>query len=928
MFPTLARYNQVIQKPNEQIFATLRGFDFLPSRTIPFKIYTHGSGSYAVVFKAKHLNREYAIRCFISAETENISRYKSISKYLANLEASWLVTTELLENEINVDHAYYPLIKMEWVNGVLLNSYIDGILDSSEQLSYLQDQIIRISHSLEDNLVGHGDIQCGNIIVVKERSGHPILKLIDYDGMYVPALSSKQNLERGRSEFQHPTRNSSLYSEKMDRFSFWVILTSLEALKFDRTLWQQVMQGGYNTLDNLLFTGEDFKEVKSSKLFIRLYALNKPSLNYYLDALVSFCKKDSSETSKVVGFHKQGPGVSTLNGIRTEYLRPQVLKFGSHKNKIKQGDPLTIEWEVNDAKSLKLDTGNQVIDVPLIGSRTLFPVESKKYKLIILSFNDGQREVSTEEIVVVKPVEILYFRSSRNEVFKNKPFTLEWDVQNATGLHLVPDERDVSGMSQISASTDKSITYILKAINDFYEETSSLQINIMSEARLIHFELSKSVIAFDESTELSWEVENCRAVELHLKSGILYFPPKSSTRLTASSVGINMLKAVGLDGSEITLKEINIDVCRPVKINHFRATVPKILTHSSTILSWDTENATDIIISPIGLDGSERGHHSVFPNVTTLYELTAKNALFSKTISCTIEVVELPIIEFSTSKNQLENGVIFEVVWEIQHALSARLLYDEEAFDIPFKGFKSVTLLASKTCTIAVTALDGFTIVEEFLQLDVALPVVIRSFKPLIDTLPKGGSTQLEWEVENATEITILPVNYNVTGLRSLKVSPLRGETYILTARNDFFTASEVCKVSVKSSPMLNPKFIIGALVLIILGAFGWLWSDNIKQKKAILKVESLVSEGEREANSGRYENAIKLFKEARALNEKLSQSPKSKLLSEKSQYFYKDAEKRCTAYGSNFPELYYIANYKFQLSAALNGETHPKTCP
>ncbi len=289
MFPTIAEYNTAIQQQGSSIFRTLSSLSFIPSRTVPFKIYTFGSGSYAVVFKAKDLSKEYAIRCFISAEQENINRYRSISNYLKQLPASWIAPLELLENEININGQYYPVVKMDWIDGLLLNEFVKQNLYNNTVLADLQHEFFQISQSLENNKIGHGDIQCGNIIVTKNATGKITVKLVDYDGMYIPEFSHKTNLERGRSEFQHPQRALLPYNEQIDRFSLWVTICALEALKHDKTLWLEVMQGGFNTLDNMLFTGNDFINMSQSQLVNRLQALNKPELNFYLNKLKTFC---------------------------------------------------------------------------------------------------------------------------------------------------------------------------------------------------------------------------------------------------------------------------------------------------------------------------------------------------------------------------------------------------------------------------------------------------------------------------------------------------------------------------------------------------------------------------------------------------------------------------------------------------------------
>ena len=60
------------------------------------------------------------------------------------------------------------------------------------------------------------------------------------------------------------------------------------------------MLGGFNTLDNFLFTIQDFLNPNQSNLFNRLYSLNSTSLNYYLDKLKCFCNSEYSFVTKPV----------------------------------------------------------------------------------------------------------------------------------------------------------------------------------------------------------------------------------------------------------------------------------------------------------------------------------------------------------------------------------------------------------------------------------------------------------------------------------------------------------------------------------------------------------------------------------------------------------------------------------------------------
>ncbi|NLB86593.1 MAG: hypothetical protein GX793_05995 [Bacteroidales bacterium] len=298
-YPTIGEYNQIIQQQGGNAFNSLRGVSFVPSRAVPIKVYLFGSGAYAAVFKGAINDTNYAIRCFLTAENETIRRYEIICDYLKNIQSSWKTGCELLENEIQVNGNAYPVLKMEWLDGVLINQFVSNNIAENNVLNELQKKLVAISDDLEKNKIGHGDLQCGNIIVTGTSTNFQV-KLIDYDGMYVPNLTLKKAVEKGRSEFQHPERTMNNFNSEIDRFAFWVIITALEALKIDKTLWQEVMQGGFNTLDNFLFTAQDFLNPYQSALFNRLYNLNSRVLNFYLDKLKSFCVNGYASIAKPV----------------------------------------------------------------------------------------------------------------------------------------------------------------------------------------------------------------------------------------------------------------------------------------------------------------------------------------------------------------------------------------------------------------------------------------------------------------------------------------------------------------------------------------------------------------------------------------------------------------------------------------------------
>src|SRR5206468_9630422 len=96
------------------------------------------------------------------------------------------------------------------------------------------------------------------------KAGALGVKLVDYDGMCVPALELLKSIEVGHACYQHPLRlKEGGYGLQIDRFSHLVIYTALRALAVGgKALWQKFDNG-----DNLLFTQKDFAAPGQSPIF-------------------------------------------------------------------------------------------------------------------------------------------------------------------------------------------------------------------------------------------------------------------------------------------------------------------------------------------------------------------------------------------------------------------------------------------------------------------------------------------------------------------------------------------------------------------------------------------------------------------------------------------------------------------------------------
>ncbi len=93
------------------------------------------------------------------------------------------------------------------------------------------------------------------------------LRLVDYDGMFVPGMSGLTNVETGYRNYQHPFREGTHFGPSLDAFSVIVIACSLRILGQDPSLYHQS-----NADDSLLLKSSDLSECLTSTSFARLEA--------------------------------------------------------------------------------------------------------------------------------------------------------------------------------------------------------------------------------------------------------------------------------------------------------------------------------------------------------------------------------------------------------------------------------------------------------------------------------------------------------------------------------------------------------------------------------------------------------------------------------------------------------------------------------
>lgn len=221
------------------------------------------SGAFASVYRIRCRDGERAVRCFLHPVSDQQFRYEALLKSVRPDLLPWTVGYEYLSSGIRVGGQWYPVLCMDWVEGIPLNTFVENLCyaKNSSAIESLRIKFSEMIAGLSNASVAHGDLQHGNILV---RDGQ--LVLVDYDGMFVPGLRKQASNELGHPNYQHPRRAGHHFDERIDRFSAWVIDTALLCLREDPTLWRYSLEDG----ESLLFHRHDFAHPDHSTLFSHL----------------------------------------------------------------------------------------------------------------------------------------------------------------------------------------------------------------------------------------------------------------------------------------------------------------------------------------------------------------------------------------------------------------------------------------------------------------------------------------------------------------------------------------------------------------------------------------------------------------------------------------------------------------------------------
>ena len=358
-YPLISEYLAAIRETKDNLDKLNHLVPVLDKYGEPYR----SSGAFAVVFKMKdeQTGKCYALKCFTEEQEGRAEAYRQIAEELEFVDSSYITSVKYLEKELFVDSncedEEFPVLLMDWIEGETMETYVAANYTDTHAMSMLCYRFCKMAAWLRSQSFAHGDIKPDNIMVRPDGT----LTLVDYDGMFVPAMKGQKSPTIGTKDFSHPLRAIDDFDETIDDFALASIALSLKAISLNPSLLKT-----YGASDRLLFSAADYLDLSKSKTFTALQGLlaDDEARTLMSMFLLASAKKDLSMCSfRLFGLQKPKEEEVWSTEVTDEDLENAVedefgVKYSKDWKRLLKAPPLDLEGKYSIRQGTKVIGNN------------------------------------------------------------------------------------------------------------------------------------------------------------------------------------------------------------------------------------------------------------------------------------------------------------------------------------------------------------------------------------------------------------------------------------------------------------------------------------------------------------------------------------------------------------------------------------------
>ena len=237
------------------------------------------------------------------------------------VDSSYITSVKYLDKEIFVDSSCeedeFPVLLMDWIDGETMETYIAENYQDNYTMAMLCYRFCKMAAWLRSQPFAHGDIKPDNIMIRPDGN----LTLVDYDGMFVPAMKGQKSPTIGTKDFSHPLRTVDDFDETIDDFALTSIALSLKVISMNSKLLDT-----YGASDRLLFSESDYRNPSNSKVISALQELlcDKDFCTLYSLFMLALARKELSACSCRLFIGEKPIPSQTIEDLSTEITEDEL----------------------------------------------------------------------------------------------------------------------------------------------------------------------------------------------------------------------------------------------------------------------------------------------------------------------------------------------------------------------------------------------------------------------------------------------------------------------------------------------------------------------------------------------------------------------------------------------------------------------------
>ena len=361
-YPLISEYVRAIQDASNNLDELAHLVPVLDDHGEPYR----SSGAFAVVFKMKdeQTGKCYALKCFTEEQEGRAETYRKIADGLEFLDSSYITSVKYLEKEIFVDSSCeedeFPVLLMDWIDGETMESYIAENYQDNYAMAMLCYRFCKMAAWLRSQPFAHGDIKPDNIMVRPDGS----LTLVDYDGMFVPAMKGQKSPTIGTKDFSHPLRTVDDFDETIDDFALASIALSLKAISLKPSLLDE-----YGAADRLLFSVNDYNKLCKINLWKKLSKIKNMEIKK-LQTCLRLAENRQNYDNLLISCVKEPTKDTTLEKV--DFLKARAISAVCSSRQLQE--------------HLTSNTHYDLIDLTSQKSENSYPIKEILALLAVLSF--------------------------------------------------------------------------------------------------------------------------------------------------------------------------------------------------------------------------------------------------------------------------------------------------------------------------------------------------------------------------------------------------------------------------------------------------------------------------------------------------------------------------------------------------------------